>query len=49
MASKTTNLGLDTAKLTALHIDIRLKTILIFVKVANLVKKNNTNHLVVPA
>jgi hypothetical protein len=38
---KTTNLGLDTAKLLRciLKYQNRLKTILIFVKVANLVKK----------
>jgi hypothetical protein len=43
-----------TAKLTALHIEVsnRLKTILIFVKVANLVRKKNNNQsfsLTVPA
>jgi hypothetical protein len=37
MATKTTNLGLETAKLTALHIEVskQIETILIFVKVAN--------------
>jgi hypothetical protein len=41
MASKTTNLGLDTAKLTALHIEVskQIENYPDFCKVANLVRK----------
>jgi hypothetical protein len=46
MATKITNLGLDTVKLTALHIEVSKQlNYPDFVKVANQ-KKNNTNHLV---
>jgi hypothetical protein len=45
---KTTNLGLDTVKLTALHTEVskQIQNYPDFVKVANHLRKNNTKHLV---